>query len=58
MKSRTIECVAAPPGEESSLLTIGAMAKPQTAGHAEMLEGGPDEVAAKVVDMLSARGLV
>jgi electron transfer flavoprotein beta subunit len=58
MKSRTIECVSAPAHEEASELSIGAMTKPQLAGHAEMLEGSPEEIASKVVEMLSARGLV
>jgi len=57
MKSRTIECVAAPAKEEASQLAIGAMTKPQAAGRAEMLEGDPTAVAAKVVEILSARGL-
>jgi electron transfer flavoprotein beta subunit len=58
MKSRTIECVSAPAKEEISQLAVGAMTKPQTAGHAEMLEGSPEEIASKLVEMLSARGLV
>jgi electron transfer flavoprotein beta subunit len=58
MKSRTIECVGAPVKEETSQLAIGALTKPQLAGHAEMLEGSPEEIASKVVAVLSARGLV
>ena len=57
MKSRTLECVEAPAKEEASLLEIVAMAKPQAAGRAEMLEGSPEEVASKVAEILSSRGL-
>jgi len=57
MKARTLECVEAPAGDEASLLEIVAMAKPQAAGRAEMLEGSPEEVASKVAEILSSRGL-
>ena len=57
MKARTLECVEAPAGDEASLLEIVAMAKPQAAGQAEMLEGSPEEVASKVAEILSSRGL-
>ena len=57
MKARTLECVEAPAGDEVSLLEIVAMAKPQAAGRAEMLEGSPEEVASKVAEILSSRGL-
>ncbi|HVO36495.1 MAG TPA: hypothetical protein VMT21_13060 [Gemmatimonadales bacterium] len=57
MKSRTLECVEAPAQEERSLLEIVSMTKPQAAGRAEMLEGSPEEVASKVAEILSSRGL-
>ena len=57
MKARTLECVQAPAKEEASFLEIVAMAKPQAAGRAEMLEGSPEEVASKVAEILSSRGL-
>jgi hypothetical protein len=57
MKSRTIESVEAPAKEEASLLEIVAMTKPEAAGRAEMLEGSPEEVASKVAEILSSRGL-
>ena len=57
MKSRTLECVEAPPKEEASLLEIVTMTKPQAAGRAEMLEGSPEDVASKVAEILSSRGL-
>jgi len=34
------------------------MTKPEATGRAEMLEGNPEEIASKVADLLSARGLV
>jgi electron transfer flavoprotein beta subunit len=58
MKARTIEAVAAGAKDECSPLAVMAMAKPVAAGAAEMLAGSPEEIAAKVVEILSARGLV
>jgi electron transfer flavoprotein beta subunit len=57
MKARTLECVEAPAGGEASLVEIVAMTKPEAAGKAEMLEGSPEEVASKVAEILSSRGL-
>ena len=37
---------------------ITSMAKPEAAGHAEMLQGSAREVAEKVADILAARGLL
>jgi len=34
------------------------MTKPEAAGHAEMIKGSPEEMALKVTDILSARGLL
>lgn len=58
MKSRTIDTVPAPARDETSQLEILEMTKPEATGRAEMLEGSPEEVASKVADLLSARGLV
>ncbi len=57
MKGRALEEVPAGGGAAAALLEVTAMAKPEVAGHAEMLEGDPPAVAAKVVEILSARGL-
>ena len=57
MKTRPIECVEAPAAGAGSLLEVVAMTKPQAAGHAEMLEGSPEALAAKLVEILAARGL-
>ncbi len=58
MKSAKIESVAAPERGAPSPVSVVAMTKPEAAGHAEMLEGAPDAVAAKVVEILATRGLV
>ena len=58
MKSGKIDSVPAPDREGASQLEVLQMKKPEAAGRAEMLEGGPEEIAAKVVDLLSARGLL
>ncbi len=57
MKGRTLEEVPAAGAAAAALLEVTAMAKPEVAGHAEMLEGDPRTVSAKVVEILSARGL-
>jgi electron transfer flavoprotein beta subunit len=54
----TIEQVAAPPGPPPAALEVSAMAKPEAAGHAEMLEGSARDVANKLVEILAARGLL
>ena len=59
MKSRhDRERGRAAPGRRPPSSTVCAMTKPQAAGQAEMLEGSPEEIASKLVDLLSARGLV
>lgn len=58
MKSQTIETVDAPAVEAVSGVAVQQLAKPQVAGHAEMLEGSPEEVAGKICELLSKRGLL
>jgi electron transfer flavoprotein beta subunit len=60
MKSTRIETLAAAPGAEAGVPPVAVlrMAKPESAEHAEMLTGSPDDVAGKVVEILSARGLL
>jgi len=57
MKSQKIDTVDAPPAP-GPLAEVIAMAKPEAAAHAEMLEGSPEDVAAKVCDLLAERGLL
>lgn len=56
-QTATIETIV-PSGEESAGLTLKKMAPPVVTGHAEMIEGAPREVAARIVDILKSRGLV
>ena len=58
MKSAKIEEVAGASGDEASRLEVLQMTKPVTSSHAEMLEGSPEDVAARVADLLAARGLL
>ena len=58
MKSQTIESVDAPAVEAVAGVVVQQMAKPQVAGHAEMLEGSPEEVAGKICELLAKRGLL
>jgi len=53
-----IETVAAKEGPAAAPIEITALAKPQAAGHAEMLQGSAREAAEKVADILAARGLL
>ena len=57
MKARTLEEVPAGGGGGAPLVEVTAMTKPEAAGKAEMLEGDPGAVAAKLVEILAARGL-
>ncbi len=58
MKTGKIETVDAPAREAPSPLAVARMTKPEAAGHAEMLEGGPDAIASKVAEILATRGLL
>lgn len=58
MKSQQIESVPAPEVPASPAVAVTELVKPVAAGHAEMLEGTPPEVARKIVAILAERGLV
>ena len=60
MKSHKIETIPVPTVAEGvpPALEILEMKKPEAAGHAEMLEGSPEEVSGKLVDILAQRGLL
>jgi electron transfer flavoprotein beta subunit len=60
MKTQKVETIAlpAPDAGTAAAVEVLAMAKPEAAGHAEMLEGSPEEIAGKVCEILAARGLV
>ncbi|MEZ5116595.1 MAG: hypothetical protein R2737_10040 [Candidatus Nanopelagicales bacterium] len=46
------------PAAADSGLKVRRMYPPETSSHAEMLEGSPEDVAAKIVELLRSRGLV
>jgi electron transfer flavoprotein beta subunit len=60
MKTVKIEPAALPTAADGGgpLVNVLAMAKPQASGRAEMLEGAPEEVAAKLCETLASRGLL
>lgn len=58
MAAGGIETVPAVPGEEPGLLETLEMRKPVVAGRAEMIEGEPDEIAARICEILVGRGLL
>jgi electron transfer flavoprotein beta subunit len=58
MASGGIEVAAAASAPPPPALEVTAMAKPEEAGHAEMLQGSVRDVADKVADILAAHGLI
>jgi electron transfer flavoprotein beta subunit len=60
MKSHKIESVAAATMADGGppLLEVTRMRKPEVSGHAEMLDGAPEDVAKKLADIFSERGLL
>jgi electron transfer flavoprotein alpha/beta subunit len=58
MKEKTIETVSATAEAETSPVEILGMTKPETAGHAEMLEGSPHDVATKICEVLTTRNVL
>ncbi|MCC7360651.1 MAG: electron transfer flavoprotein subunit beta/FixA family protein [Anaerolineales bacterium] len=55
-KTAQIEAVAAEAGGPAGS-PVRRMFKPEAAGHAEMWDGGPDEVAEKIAGLIAERGL-
>lgn len=58
MKTAKIERVEAAPVEAPARLCIERMYKPEAAGHAQMIEGAPEEVSAKIVEILATNHLI
>lgn len=58
MKSAQIEAADIAPPEKAKVLDVEKMYKPEVAGHAQMLEGSPEEVANRVADILAERGII
>lgn len=57
MKSSTLETVDVTP-EAPARVAVEKMYKPEAAGRAEMLEGSPEEVADRLVDLLANQSLI
>lgn len=58
MQAGGIEEVPASAGSAGAPVSVRRMFPPERSGHAEMLEGDATEVAARLLDLLRARGLV
>ena len=58
MKMQKIETVELQDSAAEPSVEILTMAKPEAAGHAEMLEGSPEQVTEKIGEILTARGVV
>lgn len=58
MKSARIETVEVPPPQILAGLSIDRLFMPEAAGKAEMLEGSPAEVSARIIQILTERGLI
>jgi len=58
MKSAKIETADAAPPDPPRALTVERMYKPEVAGRAQMLEGTPEDVAARIASLLAERGII
>lgn len=58
MKSAKIEMADPSPPQTLKALHVERLYKPESAGHAEMLEGAPEEVAERLVGILAERGIL
>ncbi len=58
MKSAKIETVDLPPPDRPIQLEVERTYKPEAAGRAQMLEGAPEEVADKLVEVLAKSGVI
>ena len=57
MKSARIEILDIPPAEKVPGVLIDKLFPPEVAERAEMLEGSPQEISARIVELMSQRGL-
>ncbi|MCC6858795.1 MAG: hypothetical protein IT158_09545 [Bryobacterales bacterium] len=60
MKSQSIATCGVATAAESGppVVEVLSMAKPEPSGHAQMLEGDPDVLAARICELMGARGLL
>jgi hypothetical protein len=56
MKTAKLEELAAPALELASTTFVRKLSKPELAGKAEMLEGDPEEISSKLIDILRQKG--
>ena len=58
MKSARIETANLAPPELAKALVVERMYKPEAAGRAQMLDGSPEEISAKIASLLAERGII
>lgn len=58
MKAQKLEEIAAPQVEAGAASTVSRLAKPETGGRAEILEGSPEEVVDRLLAIFADRGFV
>ena len=58
MKTQKLEEIPSPAVEASAGSTVRRLARPETAGRAEILGGSPEEVADRLLALLAERGFV
>jgi electron transfer flavoprotein beta subunit len=58
MKSSTLETVDVAAPEAPARFPVDRLYKPEVAGRAEMLEGSPDEIAERIVELLANQSLI
>ena len=58
MKSAKIETADIAPPDPARALAVERMYKPEVAGRAQMLEGTPEDVAARIAGLLAERGII
>ena len=58
MKASKLETVEVTPSDAPARFAVEKMYKPEAAGRAEMIEGSPEEVADRLVDLLANQSLI
>jgi len=58
MKSSKLETVDVTPSDAPARFPVDKLYKPESAGRAEMLEGSPEEVADRLIDLLANQSLI
>ena len=58
MKSAKIETADIAPPESAKALVMERMYKPEVAGRAQMLDGSPEDITARITSLLAERGII